>query len=58
MHRHPNASLPQFNAQAMYNQNDTQDFMDKHLDDDDHKYIMQLACIFDASDFEKRGAKI
>ena len=57
MHRHPNASLPQFNAQAMYNQNDTQDFMDKHLDDDDHKYIMQLARIFDASGFEKKRRK-
>jgi DNA-binding phage protein len=57
MCRHPNASLPQFNAQAMYNQNDTQDFMDKHLDDDDHKYIMQLAHIFDTSGFEKKRRK-
>ena len=57
MRRHPNASLPQFNAQAMYNQNDTQDFMDKHLNDDDHKYILQLAHIFDASVFEKKEAQ-
>jgi len=31
--------------------------MDKHLDDDDHKYIMQLARIFDASGFGKKEAQ-
>jgi hypothetical protein len=57
MCRHPNASLPQFNAQAMYNQHDTQDFMDKHLNDDDHKYILQLAHFFDVSLFQPQFAQ-
>ena len=57
MRRHANASLPQFNAQATYNQNDTQAFMDRHLNNDDYKYIMQLACIFDSSGIEKKRHK-
>ena len=31
--------------------------MDRHLNGDDHKYIMQLARIFDSSGIEKRRHK-
>jgi DNA-binding phage protein len=57
MRRYPHASLTQFNAQAMFNQNDTQGFMNKHLNDDDDKYIMQVARTFDSSGVEKQRRK-
>jgi hypothetical protein len=57
MRRYPNASLLQFNSQATYNKNDTQAFMDKHLNTDDDKYIMQVARIFDSSGLEKQRRK-
>ncbi|OCH92422.1 hypothetical protein OBBRIDRAFT_713901, partial [Obba rivulosa] len=55
----PTASL--HHAQAMVNQNGTQDFMDVRLtSDEDHKNLRQQARIFDASkaEFSRRKALV
>ncbi|KAJ7029252.1 hypothetical protein C8F04DRAFT_905970, partial [Mycena alexandri] len=51
---HPTLTLHQFNAAAMYNQNDTQDFMDALFEWPDHLYIMRLARKEDASGIERK----
>ncbi|KAJ7037747.1 hypothetical protein C8F04DRAFT_1180214 [Mycena alexandri] len=51
---HPTLTLHQFNAAVMYNQNDTQDFMDALFEWPDHLYIMRLARKEDASGIERK----
>jgi hypothetical protein len=50
----PRTTLHQFNAQAMYRRNKTQEFMDKEFGADDHKFVMQKARELDASGLEKK----
>jgi len=59
MHFNPRATLHMYNAQAMYQRNDTQNFMDKNFNDDDHKFVMQMAHELDESGVEnKRQEKV
>ena len=51
----PRATLHTFNALAMYQRNNTQPFMNKNLNDDDHKFLMQMGREVDASGLEARG---
>jgi hypothetical protein len=58
MRFNPRATLHIFNAQAMYQRNDTQPFMNNNLNEDDHKFLMQMGREVDASGLEpKRQAK-
>jgi hypothetical protein len=43
MRNYPTLTLHQFNAMVMYNQNNTQDFIDALFEAPDHLYIMRLA---------------
>jgi hypothetical protein len=45
----PSLTLHQYNAQAMFRRNNTQDFMDAVFTDEDHAYIMREARRIDAS---------
>ncbi|KAJ7669569.1 hypothetical protein B0H17DRAFT_887150, partial [Mycena rosella] len=54
MRQCPSLTLHQFNAIAMYRQNNTQDFMDAVLSFDDHSYIMRIAREEDASGLERK----
>ncbi|KAJ7911715.1 hypothetical protein B0H13DRAFT_1875549 [Mycena leptocephala] len=54
MRNHPTLTLHQFNAMVMYNQNNTQDFMDALFEAPDHLYIMRLARKEDASGIERK----
>ena len=47
-------TLHQFNAQAMYQRNKTQTFVEKNFNHEDHKYVMQKAREIDASGLEKK----
>jgi hypothetical protein len=59
MHFNPRATLYMYNAQAMYQRNDTQNFMDKNFNDNDHKFVMQMARELDESGVEnKRQEKV
>lgn len=59
MRFNPRATLHMYNAQAMYQRNDTQNFMDKNFNDDDHKFVMQMARELDESGVEnKRQEKV
>lgn len=49
MWRKPHLTLHQFNAYFMFNQNKTQDWMDKELTDEDHAYICWMAWDLDKS---------
>ena len=53
----PNTTLHAFNAQAMYKQNDTQDFMDKNFTEEDHAYVRKMARAIDESGLEKKRKK-
>ena len=44
LRRQPQLTLLQFNAQIMYSRNNTEAFMQKMFQPDDHRYIRQLAC--------------
>ncbi|KAF8202587.1 hypothetical protein K438DRAFT_1757917 [Mycena galopus ATCC 62051] len=48
----PSLTLHQYNSLAMYRRNDTQDFMDAVLTDEDHAFIMREARRVDASGAE------
>ncbi|KAJ7935046.1 hypothetical protein B0H13DRAFT_2305200 [Mycena leptocephala] len=50
----PSLTLHQYNAQAMFRRNDTQNFMDAVFTDEDHAYIMREARRIDASGEEAR----
>ncbi|KAJ6536941.1 hypothetical protein B0H19DRAFT_1270627 [Mycena capillaripes] len=50
----PSLTLHQYNAQAMWRRNDTQEFMDAVLTPEDHAYIMREARRIDASGEEAR----
>jgi hypothetical protein len=51
-------TLHAFNALAMYQRNNTQPFMNKNLNEDDHKFLMQTGREVDGSGLEaKRQAK-
>ncbi|KAJ7681839.1 hypothetical protein DFH06DRAFT_1314093 [Mycena polygramma] len=54
LRNHPTLTLHQFNAAVMFNQNNTQDFMDAVFEMPDHLYIMRLAWAEDASGIEKK----
>jgi hypothetical protein len=54
MHSKTRATLHQFNAQAMYQRNQNQAFVEKKFNDEDHKYVMQKACEINASGLEKK----
>ncbi|KAJ7877146.1 hypothetical protein B0H13DRAFT_1631869 [Mycena leptocephala] len=55
----PTLTLHQYNAQAMFRRNNTQDFMNAVFTDEDHAYIMREARRIDASGEEtKMRAKI
>jgi hypothetical protein len=41
----------------MYNQNDTQAFMDKHFTEEDHTYVRKMARTIDESGLEKKRKK-
>ncbi|KAF7346732.1 hypothetical protein MSAN_01811500 [Mycena sanguinolenta] len=49
----PSLSLHQYNSLAMYRRNDTQDFMDVVLTEEDHAYIMREARRIDSSGLER-----
>lgn len=49
MQRKPHLTLHQFNTCFMFNWNETQDWMDKELTDEDHAYIRQMARDLDKS---------
>jgi hypothetical protein len=48
----PCLTLHQYNSLAMYRKNDTQDFMDTLLSDEDHAYIIRKAREIDSSGLE------
>ncbi|KAJ7829469.1 hypothetical protein B0H13DRAFT_1655732, partial [Mycena leptocephala] len=50
----PSLTLHQYNAQAMFRRNDTQDFMDAVFTPEDHAYIMREARRIDASGEEAK----
>ncbi|KAJ7021484.1 hypothetical protein C8F04DRAFT_1314480 [Mycena alexandri] len=50
----PTLTLHQYNAQAMFRRNDTQDFMDATFTAEDHAYIMREARRIDASGEEAK----
>ncbi|KAJ7700437.1 hypothetical protein B0H17DRAFT_925361, partial [Mycena rosella] len=54
MRNTPTLTLHQFNAAVMYNQNNTQDFMDALFEPPDHLYIVRLARKEDASGIERK----
>ncbi|KAJ7664801.1 hypothetical protein B0H17DRAFT_850894, partial [Mycena rosella] len=55
----PSLTLHQYNAQAMFRRNSTQDFMDAVLTPEDHAYIMREArCIDESGEERKRQQKI
>ena len=54
MRLHPNITLHMFNAQAMYQRNNTQPFMNKYFDEDDYKFLMKMCRELDASGVEKK----
>ncbi|KAF8212629.1 hypothetical protein K438DRAFT_1565838, partial [Mycena galopus ATCC 62051] len=54
LRNHPTLTLHQFNAMVMYNQNNTQDFMDTLFEGPDHLSIMRLARKEDASGTDRR----
>ncbi len=69
--RKPCLMLHQFNARFMFNQNETQEWMDKELTKEDHAYICQMAQDLDKSrpelkwkseqvnrDFQSRARKL
>ncbi|KAJ6614610.1 hypothetical protein B0H10DRAFT_1803172, partial [Mycena sp. CBHHK59/15] len=54
MRKSPTLTLHQFNAEVMYNRNDTQEFMDTLFEPPDHLYIMRTARKEDASGLERK----
>jgi hypothetical protein len=48
----PRATLHIFNALAMHQRNDTQKFMNKNLNEDDHKFLMHMGREVDSSGLE------
>jgi hypothetical protein len=54
LRRQPQLSLLQFNAQTMYMRNDTEAFMKKKFQPEDHQYIRQLAHENDSRGTEKQ----
>jgi hypothetical protein len=50
----PSLALHQYNSQAIFCRNDTQDFMDAVFTDEDHAYIMREARCIDSSREEAR----
>jgi hypothetical protein len=52
MYGKPSTTLHMWNAQTMYQHNGTQKFMDSDFNEDDHKFVMQEACVKDASHLE------
>lgn len=57
MRNKPRTTLHQFNAQAMYARNDTQDFMNKMFNDDDHAFVRRAARTMDTSKLEPKRRK-
>ncbi|KAF8188240.1 hypothetical protein K438DRAFT_1972424 [Mycena galopus ATCC 62051] len=49
----PSLTLQQYNSLAMYRRNDTQNFMDAVLSDEDHTYIMREARKIDCNGLER-----
>ncbi|KAF7335877.1 hypothetical protein MSAN_02324700 [Mycena sanguinolenta] len=49
----PSLTLQQYNSLAMYRRNDTQNFMDAVLTDEDHAYIMREARKIDSDGLER-----
>jgi len=43
-----------FNALAMYQRNDTQQFMDRNFQEDDHKFLMKMGREVDGSGLEEK----
>ena len=41
-HFNPQATLHMFNALPMYQRNDTQHFMDRNFQEDNHKFLMKM----------------
>lgn len=54
MRNNPQLTAHQYNAQAMYARNNTQDFMDAVLKPLDHLYVMQKAREIDESKLEEK----
>ena len=54
MRSSPRATLHYFNAQALYQRNNTQAFVAKNFSDEDDKYVRQKAREIDASGLEKK----
>ncbi|KAJ7701378.1 hypothetical protein B0H17DRAFT_924634 [Mycena rosella] len=55
----PSLTLHQYNAQAMFQRNSTQDFMDAVLTPKDHAYIMwEARCVDESGEERKRQQKI
>jgi hypothetical protein len=50
----PRTALHNFNAQAMYRRNNTQEFMEKEFTEEDHKFVMRKAREIDKSGLEKK----
>jgi hypothetical protein len=50
----PRATLHMFNALAMYQRNDTQQFMDRNFQEDDHKFLMKMGREVDGSGLEEK----
>lgn len=53
----PNTTIGHFSAQAAFNRNDTQAFMDAEFESDDHTFIMREARAKDSSKIESRRRK-
>ncbi|KAF8951787.1 hypothetical protein BDZ97DRAFT_1778312 [Flammula alnicola] len=53
----PSMTLHQYNAMAMFQRNNTQDYMDVVFTEADHLYVMREARIIDASGLEKKRRK-
>ncbi|KAF8961286.1 hypothetical protein BDZ97DRAFT_1664412 [Flammula alnicola] len=53
----PSLTLHQYNAMAMFQHNDTQDFMDVVFTDADHRFVMREARILDSSGLEAKRRK-
>ena len=50
----PRATLHMFDALPMYQRNDTQQFMDRNFQEDDHKFLMKMGREVDGSGLEEK----
>jgi len=55
--KRPNSSLHQYNAQAMFKRNGTEEFMARHFQESDQGYLRKTAQAVDASGLEKKHRK-